>query len=185
MPVAVLDRKLIRDLRRMWAQVLAIALVLACGVTILVLAVGVQRSLEGTLDAYYERNRFADVFASARRAPASLLPEIRALPGVRTAETRIVGQVVLDLPGLSEPAAGRVVSLPEIGGPVLNLPMVVTGRMPDPGRADEVMVSRAFAEANGFVPGDRFSANLNGRKRVLTITGTALSPEFIYVLGPG
>lgn len=185
MPVAVLDRKLIRDLRRMWAQVLAIALVLACGVTILVLAVGVQRSLEGTLDAYYERNRFADVFASARRAPASLLPEIRALPGVRTAETRIVGQVVLDLPGLSEPAAGRIVSLPEIGGPVLNLPMVVTGRMPDPGRADEVMVSRAFAEANGFVPGDRFSANLNGRKRVLTITGTALSPEFIYVLGPG
>lgn len=183
--MSVLDRKLLRDLRRMWAQVLAIALVLACGVTILVLAVGAQRSLEDTLDAYYERNRFAEVFANVRRAPDSLLPDIRALPGVRMAETRIVGQVVLDLPGLAEPAAGRVVSLPDFGDPALNLPMIVAGRPPDPDRTDEVMVSRAFAEANGFVPGDRFAANLNGRKRVLTITGTALSPEFVYVLGPG
>lgn len=181
----VLDRKLLRDLRRMWAQVLAIALVLACGVMILVLAIGVQRSLEDTLEAYYERNRFAEVFSGAKRAPDMLLSEIRALPGVRVAETRIVGQVVLDLPGLEEPAAGRVVSLPDVDIPALNLPLVLTGRPPAPDAVDEVMVTRAFAEANGFVPGDRFSANLNGRKRTLTITGTALSPEYIYVLGPG
>ncbi|MCV2869179.1 FtsX-like permease family protein [Defluviimonas sp. WL0002] len=185
MAMHVLDRKLLRDLKRMWAQVLAIALVLACGVMILVLAIGVQRSLQDTLDAYYERNRFAEVFSGAKRAPESLLGEIRALPGVRVAETRIVGQVVLDVPGLSEPAAGRVISLPEIDVPALNLPLVVTGRPPAQDSVDEVMVTRAFADANGFVAGDRFSANLNGRKRELTITGTALSPEYIYVLGPG
>ena len=32
--MTALDRKLIRDFRRLWAQALAIALVLACGVAI-------------------------------------------------------------------------------------------------------------------------------------------------------
>jgi putative ABC transport system permease protein len=37
------------------------------------------------------------------------------------------------------------------------------------------MVNAAFAEANGFVIGDVFHANINGQRRALTITGTALS----------
>ena len=47
------------------------------------------------------------------------------------------------------------------------------------------MVSESFAKAHGFVPGSRFSAILNGRKRQLVIVGIALSPEFIYTVGPG
>ena len=70
--MAPLDVKLLRDLRRLWAQSLAIALVLAAGVAILVLAFGAQVSLFETRAAYYERNRFADVFAAATRAPLSL-----------------------------------------------------------------------------------------------------------------
>ena len=58
-----LDIKLFRDLRRLWAQALAIALVIAGGVATLVLAVGSYRSLDETRTAYYERYRFADVFA--------------------------------------------------------------------------------------------------------------------------
>ena len=68
-----LDQKLVRDFRRMWAQVLAIALVLASGVATLILALGALRSLEETRSAYYERNAFADVFASVTRAPESLV----------------------------------------------------------------------------------------------------------------
>ena len=60
-----------------------------------------------------------------------------------------------------------------------------SGRMPEPGRADEVIVNDTFAKAHGFVIGSRFSAILNGRKRELVIVGTALSPEFIYTVGPG
>ena len=36
-----------------------------------------------------------------------------------------------------------------------------------------------------MVPGSRFSAILNGRKRELIVVGTALSPEFIYTMRPG
>ena len=56
-----LDKKLVRDLGRLWAQALAIAMVMACGVATIVLAVGAYRSLEETRAAFYDRYR-----ASAR-----------------------------------------------------------------------------------------------------------------------
>lgn len=180
-----LDKKLLRDFRRLWAQALAIALVLACGVAVLMTTFGMYRALEETRAAYYERNRFAEVFASARRAPRTLLPEIAAIPGVAALEARISGSAILDIPGRSKAAVGRILSLPAGGEPMLNLPLMRAGRLPDPEAPGEVMVNAAFAEANGFRLGDVFHANLNGAMRPLTITGTFLSPEFIYTLGPG
>lgn len=180
-----LDLKLLRDFRRLWAQALAIALVLGCGVAIFLTSFGMYRALDATRDAYYERNRFADVFAQARRAPLSLMREIEALPGVLGAEARVQGNVILDIPGRAETAMGRVISLPATGLPRLNVPILRSGRLPDPEAKDEIAVNEPFARANGFVEGDVISANLDGQKRRLTITGTFLSPEFIYTLGPG
>ena len=180
-----LDRKVLRDLRAIWAQVLAIALVLACGVMVLVLSTGTQRSLTETRDAYYERHRFADVFASATRAPQGLLTRIAAIDGVAQVEARIVFTAMLDLEGMTEPASARVISLPALGEPALNLPLLRAGRLPDPLQPDEVALSEPFAQANGLRPGDRFRAVLNGRLRDLVVTGHLLSPEYIYTIGPG
>src|SRR5262245_28290139 len=59
------------------------------------------------------------------------------------------------------------------------------GSTPEPRRDDEAVVNDTFAKAHGFGIGSRFSAILNGRKRELVIVGTALSPEFIFAVGPG
>jgi len=179
-----LDRKLMRDIRRLWAQALAIALVLACGVAILLTTFGTYGALDETRRAYYERNRFADVFADARRAPVRLMHDIRAIPGVRAAEARISQFAVLDVPGRQETVTARILSLPP-GGMRLNRPVPRAGRLPEPDATAEVAVNEPFAAANGLRPGDRFEANLNGLKRELTLTGTLLSPEFIYTIGPG
>ena len=180
-----LDRKVLRDLRTIWAQALAIALVLSCGVMVLVLSTGTQRSLTETRDAYYERHRFADVFASATRVPLGLLPRIAAIDGVAQVEARIVFTAMLDLEGMAEPASARVISLPALGEPALNLPLLRSGRLPDPLQPDEVALSEPFAQANGLQPGDRFRAVLNGRLRTLVVTGHLLTPEYIYTIGPG
>ena len=93
-----LDRKLIRDIRRLWAQSLAIAMVLACGVLAMVMMYGAERSLTETRDTYYERARFPDVWSSAARAPKSLVPEIAAIEGVSQVEARISEIAVLPTP---------------------------------------------------------------------------------------
>lgn len=183
--IDAIDRKLLRDFKRLWLQALAIALVMACGVAVLLMSIGMSRALDDTRATYYERNRFADLFVDTRRAPLSLVSEIRALDGVAVAEARVVSRAILDLPGRTQVAFGEMVSLPETGMPQLNVPLLRSGRWPEPGEDWAVVVNEPFAEANGFVPGDRFSANLNGSKRELTVIGTALSPEYIYTIGPG
>ncbi|MDD9731276.1 ABC transporter permease [Mameliella sp. AT18] len=181
----MLDRKLLRDLRHIWVQCLAIALVLSCGIMVLILSSGTQRSLEATRTAYYENNRFADVFASLTRAPRGLLSEISRIDGVARAEGRVVFTAMLDLDGKAEPASALVISVPSGGVPILNVPVVRHGRMPRPEHLEEVAVSEAFAEANGLRPGDRFRAVLNGQMRPLTIAGVVISPEYIYTVGSG
>jgi putative ABC transport system permease protein len=183
--MCALDVKLLRDFRRMWAQSLAIALVVAGGVASTVMAVGSLNSLEETRIAYYERLQFADVFAVARRAPKTLLTEVAQIPGVAAAEGRIVKLALLDIPEFAEPATGEFISLPEGGQPRLNQLYLRSGRLPQPMSAQEVVVSDGFAKAHEFAPGSHFSAILNGRKRALVIVGTALAPEFIYAVGPG
>lgn len=180
-----LDRKLIRDVRRMWAQSLAIAAVMAVGVMIMVMAFGTQRSLLETRATFYERARFADVWASAARAPKSLMPQIAAIEGVARSEARIVQVAILDVPGMADPAMGQIISVPQSGSPTMNVPVLREGRLPEAGREGEVALAEAFANAHGFGPGDRLSVTINGQKRDVTVTGVALSPEFIYTIGPG
>jgi putative ABC transport system permease protein len=183
--MAVLDRKLRRDIWRLRSQALAIAGVMAAGVATLVLGMGAYQSLDETRAAYYDRQMFADVFATVRRAPERLRDEIAAVDGVAAVETRIVDAAILDLEGVAEPVSARLVSLPDEGDAELNRIYLRRGRTPDPERPDEIVVNEAFAAAHGFEPGARFAAIVGGRRRTLEIVGTALSPEFIYTLAPG
>lgn len=180
-----LDKKLLRDIRRLWAQALAIALVMAAGAATLILAVGAYRSLEETRAAYYERYRFADVFTTLKRAPKVVEQRILEIPGVAAAEARILEFALLDIDGMVQPATGMAISLPDHRENRLNRLYIRSGRLPQPGRPDEVTVNEAFAKAHGFSLGSTFKAILNGYKRTLKIVGIALSPEFIYALGPG
>ncbi|MDX2205583.1 MAG: ABC transporter permease [Hyphomicrobiaceae bacterium] len=183
--MSMLDRKLVRDLRRMWAQMLAIALVMASGVATYIMASGAYHSLDETRNAYYQRYRFADVFAQIRRAPKSVLERLETVAGVIAVEGRISRLALLDVEGLVEPATARVLSLPDLAQPRLNLVHMREGRLPAFGQADEVTINDAFAQAHGMHVGATFKALLNGRKRALKVVGIALSPEFIYALGPG
>ena len=183
--VRMLDRKLLRDLWEMKGQSVAIAAVIAAGVTMFVMYLSNFDSLRGTRSAYYQNARFADVFATLKRAPTSLEARIAAIPGVVTVSTRVVADVTLDVPGMAEPATGRLISLPERGRPLLNDVYLRRGRWVDPTRPDEVLASEIFCEAHGFGPGDRVAAIINGRKRWLTIVGVALSPEYVYGIRPG
>ena len=174
-----LDRKLFRDFRRLWVQVLSIALVMGCGTMTIMGLRSTLVSIRQSRDDYFDAYRLADVFASLERAPNAVAARLAAIPGVGAVETRVVKNVRLSVRGLDEPAVGHVVSIPEPRRPMLNELHVRRGRWVAPGRDDEVLVSDRFAELNGLNPGDTLSAVVNGRQRRLPIVGVALSPEFV------
>lgn len=180
-----LDKKLWRDLWHMRGQALAIALVVASGVALLIMTRTTMEALDETRAAYFERYGFADVFATVKRAPRSKIDEIAAVPGVRAVEPRIVEFATIEVEGFGEPIVGELVSIPEGEEPRLNRLVYRAGRSVLPGRIGEVVVAEPFANAHHLTLGDRLSVLLNGHRRSLTIVGLALSPEFIYAIGPG
>lgn len=180
-----LNKKLIRDIRHMGGQIFATSLVVACGVASFVAMRSTFTSLKTSQENYYSTYRFADVFASLKRAPEALRSTIETIPGVATVRTGIVAQVSIDIPNLAEPAQAQLVAIPPNQTKTLNDLHLLEGRYIDRRRSGEVIISGAFADANGFVPGDSIKANINGRERKLIIVGIALSPEYIYEIRPG
>jgi putative ABC transport system permease protein len=104
---------------------------------------------------------------------------------VAAVAARIVGYGAISVDGFDEPVTGRLVSLPEKDDPQVNALALRQGRSPAPDRPGEVVVNEGFAMAHGLRAGSRFALTIGGHKRVLTIAGVALSPEYIFALGPG
>ena len=180
-----INRKLLRDLWHVKGQAIAISLVIAVGVVMLVMYSSAFDSLRLTQTGYYERQRFADVFVTLKRAPLRLRERIADIAGVTQVETRVVVDVTLDVEGLREPATGRLISIPAQRRSMLNDIVIQRGRYIDGTRPDEVIVNEAFALAHDLTPGDTVSAIINGRRRDLEVVGFGLSPEFIYTIRPG
>jgi putative ABC transport system permease protein len=182
--MTALHRKLIRDLIHMRGQMFAVTLVLACGIATYVTMRSAFRSLEVAQSDYYSTFRFADIFTHVKRAPESLAEAISAIPGVAAVQTRVLMDVTLDVPGLDEPATGRLISIPEHRAPMLNDLFLREGRYIEPGLRGEVLISEAFASANRLTVGDAIDAVMNGKWEQLRIVGIALSPEYIYEIRP-
>ncbi len=180
-----LNRKLTRDLWRLRGQVIAVAAVIASGVAVLSMSLSTTEALSETARAYYERYRFAHVFSRVQRAPEHLANRVRLFPGVQSVSTRVTKTAILDVDGFEEPVLGQFVSIPERGAPELNALALRAGRLPQPGHPNEAVLSEPFAEAHGLVPGSHLRAILNGHWRELEVVGLALSPEYVYTIGPG
>src|SRR3569833_2726013 len=127
MVMRAIHRKLLRDLWQLKGQALAIGLVIACGVATYVMFLVTLASLKASRDGFYRDYRFAEVFAALKRAPAPLRLRIAEIAGV------------------PDPVSGVSSSVPDAGEPVLIKLYLRAGLMVDDGRADELVVSEAFA----------------------------------------
>ncbi|MFD3264475.1 ABC transporter permease [Phenylobacterium ferrooxidans] len=184
MRLAPLDRKVLRDLWRMKWQVMAIALLIACGVSVAVMSFSAQRALATAQAAFYEETRFADAFAQAKHAPLSLARDLAAIEGVSALDVRIAEVGLMDVPGLARPATARLIALPQDERAALNGIVLVEGRLPDPARTDEAVALKTFMTAAHLHLGQKLSAVIGGRTFDFKIVGAALSPEYVYVPAP-
>ena len=179
-----LHTKLWRDLRRLRAQVLTIAMVVAIGVSGFVGMIAVHESLRTSRDAFYRDNRLADVFVGLKRAPVQLRERLAAIPGVAEVKLDVVFDAQVDLPGVIPPVTGRFVALDlsaaHAGRQGLNALTLKRGRWPERGSAMEALVSDRFAAARGLNPGDVVHAILNGRRERIHLVGTAVTPEYVF-----
>jgi len=179
-----LDRKALRDLRLLWSQALTIALVVASGIGGFIGCLSAVDSLALARDRYYDVGQFADVFAVVKRAPDGLARRLADLPGVVDVQATVEAGARVTVPGSPDPVIGHLAGLDLRGARPLNRVSLRTGRLPQPGSrpggALEAVVSEGFAQAHRLALGAELPALVNGKHRTLRISGTALSPEFIF-----
>jgi putative ABC transport system permease protein len=178
-----LDRKVLRDLRLLWSQALTIALVVASGIGGFVATLSAVDSLARARDSFYAAGHFADVFATVKRAPDAMATRLAEVPGVIDVQTTVEAVARVSVPGTVDPVIGQLIGLDARRPQRLNQVLLRSGRWPDPGTRGgelEAVVNQSFADAHKLRPGSTVSALVNGKRRTLRITGTALSPEYIF-----
>jgi putative ABC transport system permease protein len=183
--ISTLDKKLWRNAWSMRLQALAIALVIAGGTSIFIMALTTLDSLYATRQSYYTQNNFGDIFATLKRAPEPVADQIRSIPGVTQVETEVIAFCRIYPPSFSDPVSAHILSIPPEGEAKINRMVLISGRPPDPDASNEVVVSKEFAQAHTLRPGDTFTAIINGHMEHLRITGLGCSPEYIYQIAPG
>ena len=183
--MSVLDRKLRRDLMHARGMLAAVIGIISVGIACFVSMASLYLNLEQARRSYYARNRMADFWVGVKKVPISELGRITSIPGVAEIRPRISFAAVVDLDGVEKPLSAQVLSLPDRPRPVINDIVIKSGGYFTGSRVEEVIINDAFARARRIRAGDKIHIILNNRRQELTVVGTAISSEFVYLLGPG
>ena len=182
----VLHKKIRRDIRQSLGVLLTVIAIIAVGAGSFIALRSAQRILETSKFAYYRNYHFGDFWIDLKKAPLPAVEKIADLPGVARVEPRIVFDVILDLPHVTQPLTGRLVSAPTDGfEDTINGICLVRGSGFSDDREEEIIISEAFAQAHKLDPGDRIGLILNRKQQSFIIAGTAISPEYVYMVRGG
>jgi putative ABC transport system permease protein len=181
--MSVLNRKLGRDLLGHVWSLLPVIAVIAVGTGLYIGLATSHRILVASQADYYNKYRFADFWVHVKKAPLTEAEKVARLPGIAAIDTRVVFDVILDLPGVAKPISGRLISMPERGfEEAINGICLVRGSGFSHDRDEEVILGEAFAQEHLLEPGDRISLILNRKRESFVIAGTAISPEYVYMV---
>ena len=185
MVTLLFPRKMVRDLKSHKGSLAALLAIMTIGVGVYLAMASLYRDLDGSRRRYYAEYRLADFILNLKRAPRWSVDTVAAFPNVREARGRVQQAVLIEVPGREQPISGTALSLPARRAPVLNGILLRSGTWFSGEDRREVIVDQAFAKEHGLVPGRRIRALLLDKQHDLLVVGTAMSPEFVYLIPPG
>ena len=181
--MGVLNRKLRRDLLGNPGMLITVVAIIAVGTGLYIGMASSQRILQSSQQAYYAQYNFADFWIDVKKAPLTVVEPLAEIDGVAQIRSRVVFDVVLDLPSVEQPLTGRLISVPRTGlADALNGLYLAGGPGFSDDRDQEVILAQPFAEAHGLTSGDRIEMILNRKRESFVVVGTALSPEYVYMV---
>ncbi|MBI1899527.1 MAG: ABC transporter permease [Planctomycetia bacterium] len=180
-----LDRKLRREFRSAFGRLLAVTSIIAVGVACYVEMESCYTNLVDAKQRYYTRCRMADFSLEVKKLPVSELSLLSRFPEVLELRPRIQFFATVDLERAPRLLNGQVLSLPDRPEPTINDIVLKRGSYFTDTRDNEVIVNDGFAKQHGLSPGQWIHLILNNRRQELFIVGTAISSEFVYLVGPG
>ncbi len=183
--MTVLDKKRHRDIIALKGMLIAVAAIVAIGVASFVGMLATYINLSRAKDHYYAQCRMADFWIDLKKAPLNEVERLRNMTGITELRERIRFPIRVDLEGVQSLISGIALSMPSDPLPVINNVNLHQGSYFTEKRRNEVIVSEQFAKARDINPGDTLYLIMDGQRKKVYVTGTAISPEFIYCTPPG
>ena len=173
-------KKFYRDLGESKGQFLSVLVVVMIGVMFYTGMNTALAGVEGAGEKYFEQYRLADIWSSVLRAPEGAVDRVESIPGVKTAEGRVVQNARIEIG--DRDAMVRLISLPDQKRDTVNGIMLTSGSYFSAETGNECIVSENFFKANGLSMGQTIEPILNGNRVKLKVVGTEKSPEYTYEL---
>ena len=175
-----LNIRLIRLLRESKGQYIAVAMVIILGLGIYVALSTASLNLKNSLIWYYEAHHIADLFAEVSELPENKIDDLREMPGILSAQGRVVHTVPLRVSDPDEKVRVRIIGARQTD-PAVNQLFALEG-VSEVYKQNEVLVMDIFARERGIQIGDVLTPHIMGRDYELTVRGIVSTPEYIYLM---
>ena len=179
--MVMLRRKTWRDIKENKGVYLACIVVIAIGLIVYTSMSIVVESMDKAQKDFYSETNFGDGFVTITGYPENKVNSLEFVPGIDQAEGRIVKDVRLIDQQKDSNRYLRMVSINMTNTPKINQIHLLTGNLPNENQP-EILVDPKFFAANHLALGDTLKVIIEGKQATFYITGTAQSPEFIYIV---
>ena len=178
--MAILWRKLVRDLWQSKGQFISVLIVVVIGV---MFYSGINSTFMNLTDAsnkYYTEYRLGDIWLSFTKAPEDIERKVKTLPFVKMATGRIVQDVNTSISG--DNAVLRLITLPDEKKDIVNDIFIKSGKYFDNSQDNQCLLEDSFFKANNLKTGNYIYPIINGNMVKLKVKGSVINPEYVYAV---
>jgi putative ABC transport system permease protein len=176
--VSILVAKLWRDIKRQWAQFIAVAVIAMLGVALFGASNDAYLNLKASYSSLFSRLRFADLQVTGGDTSTFALTA-KNDTAVRSVQQRHVADVPFQVAG-DHRLIGRLVGMPADAQPRVDQVLILRGSYLKESDPSGVLAEQHFANHFNLEPGSHMQVLALSGWRDLTILGIVASPEYIW-----
>ncbi len=179
----ILVRKAIRAILRNKKSYISCIMLMAFGISFYIGFSAVSENLAISRDEYYENNRLADVFVEVIGISGSDIDKLYNIEGINEVLPREVKDFRVELPNNDNITKVRLLSSDIRSSTDQSVRInqyIVDGE--DLQDEKDILLNVEFMDLNNLEIGDTVSIINNGKETEFLITGSVMSPEYVYLM---
>lgn len=173
-PAGPLRTKMYRDLADGWKSFVAILIICLLSTALFMGFDLTWRGMDQNIRQQFALGNLADIWVRGEIS-GNDARKLEMQGGVLSAQKRVTAEGEADdLPG--DPQIRLLMSE---GEPAVNKPVIYAGEGFTPGKKDQCILQKRFADANHLTVGDSITVTVSGQKLSLAVCGLGTLPEFV------
>ncbi len=174
-----LDKRLFRLIKNTKGQYIAVLSIIITGIFVFTAVSNSSVNLRDSLDEYYEKTNFSDIFVTAVNLPERLESSLIGESDIKEAEVRLVFDTSFISENEDEKINVRVISVDKNENKINKL-FIKSGKRQLAEK--NIIVIEQFAAARNIKVGDQIKLQINGRQYKFNVSAIASSSEYVYVM---